>query len=224
MMRSSFIRAFTFLSAICLTVNFVGCAKLQKMAADSRLADYQKVQDRHLVKVFYHLSADGTKEGLIPELEKAGFEFEKLSDSSLSIEREIAGEPNWEMLNRQMSRYNYNSAADPLAEKYIAAVKARNNKVRLYKLSMSGLINKLFQQPFITGKGDRVWYNLDNALIEYDSGGRIISFMVRAHHAMLGWGVTDRQYTTIYFGSGNARHLENNLPNSAFSEYFIREL
>jgi len=68
------------------------------------------------------------------------------------------------------------------------------------------------------------WYGLDNALIEYDKAGSPVSFMARAHQARTTFGVDDYQYTTIYFGKGNCRHLENNIKNSDFQEYVIRDM
>ena len=89
---------------------------------------------------------------------------------------------------------------------------------------MNEIINSNFKTPFTPGTGTYQVYNADNALIEYDKSGKIISFMSRMRGASTSIGVIAYLYTSIYTGETNCRHLENNAKNSDFEEYFIRSL
>lgn len=118
----------------------------------------------------------------------------------------------------------YEGESDDVAKVYISTAKARGNVVRLYKPAMGKIINSLFKHPFSPGPQTHQWYDKDNPLIEFDRSGRIVSFLSRARHAFTAIGVGVLQFTTVYMGASNARHLENNAKNSDFQEYFIREL
>lgn len=192
----------------------------------SRLETYSKVADKALVDSFYVISPDGQKHGLSSDLEapKSSFSFMELNAGSISFERGEGSESNMASVIGSMKQYSYDASADALAVKYVENAKSRGNLVKLYRPAMGKQINDLFKHPFDHGKNTREWYDLDNALIEFDKSGRPISFMVRAHQAYVLIGARVRQFTTIYFGAGNARHLENNISNSAYQELFIREL
>lgn len=192
----------------------------------SRLETYNNVSDKALVDSFYVISPDGQKFGLSSDLEapKSPFSFKALNAGSISFERDEGSESNMASVIGNMNRYSYDASADALAVKYIENAKSRGNLVKLYRPAMGNLINRLFKHPFEHDKNTREWYDLDNALIEFDKSGRPISFMVRAHQAYVLIGARVRQFTTIYFGTGNARHLENSINNSMFQESFIREL
>ena len=190
----------------------------------SRLKKYETVLDKELVDVFYTLTADGKTEGVVADVAKEGFALEALGKSSLSIQKSIFRESNMNYIVNDMNGYSYDSISDILAQKYVTFAKARGNVVKLYKQKMGKIINSLFNMPFQPMKQTAEWYGLDNALIEYDKAGSPVSFMARAHQARTTFGVDDYQYTTIYFGKGNCRYLENNIKNSDFQEYVIRDM
>lgn len=189
-----------------------------------RLKRYANTQDKELVDVFYTLTPDGKTEGLVEHVAKEGFTLEKLTKTSLSIYKPIFRESNMGYIASDMRKYSFDPTSDILAQKYIAFVKARGNVVKLYKPKMGEIINTLFKVPFQPMQQTAEWYDLDNALIEYDKTGSPVSFMARAHQARTTVGVDSYQYTSIYFGKENCRHLENNTRNSDFQEYVIRDL
>lgn len=190
----------------------------------NRLKKYEAVLDKELVDVFYTLTPDGKTEGVAADIVKEGFVLEALSKSSLSIQKSMFRESNMNYIVNDMNGYSYDSTSDILTQKYVTFVKARGNVVKLYKPKMGKIINSLFNMPFQPMQKTAEWYDLDNALIEYDKTGSPVSFMARAHQARTTFGVDDYQYTTIYFGKGNCRYLENNTKNSDFQEYVIRDL
>lgn len=189
-----------------------------------RLKKHGSVLDKELVDVFYTLTPDGKTEGLVADVTKEGFTLEQLNKSSLSIQKEMFRESNMGYLVNDMKSYSYDSTSDILMQKYVAFAKARGNVVKLYKPKMGAIINSLFKLPFQHMERTAEWYDLDNALIEYDKNGSPVSFMARAHQARTTFGVDDYQYTTIYSGKENCRFLENNTKNSDFQEYVIRDL
>jgi len=221
------------IAAICISsLLVIGCAggggsitdAFNNMASSGRLNTYSKVIDKPLVDAFYSLSQDGKQQSLTQDFTGTPFRFEDLSPSSLSISQRIASVGNMSDAISTMNSYIYEGESDLLAKKYISVAKSRGNIVKLYKPKMGQIINNNFKQPFTPGQQTREWYGLDNALIEYDKTGKIVSFMARAHQAITTIGVRVYQYTTIYMGPGNSRHLENNTKNSDFQEYFVREL
>lgn len=190
----------------------------------SRLKKYESVLDKELVDAFYTLTPDGKTEGPVEDVAKAGFTLEQLTKSTISVYKPIFRESSMSYVVSDMNNYSYDSSSDILAQKYITFVKGRGNVVKLYRPKMGKIINSLFNQPFQPMQQTAEWYDLDNALIEYDKAGSPVSFMARAHQARTTFGVDSYQYTTIYFGKGNCRHLENNIKNSDLQDYVIREL
>lgn len=225
------IKKMTATCCIATTLMLSGCAgisdSLNSMASSGRLEVYSNVVDKTMVDSFYSLSTDGKLQALPADLSGDKFKIEKLTQSSISISKEIVYDLLGS-LDTSMNTYMYEGESDLLAKKYIATAKKRDNIVRLYKPMMGKIINQNFKQPFTPYKGTREWYDLDNALIEFDKSGKIVSFMARSHQGN-STGVATKsgarvfQYTTIYMGP-NARFLENKTKNSDFQEYFIREL
>jgi len=217
---------------VCIFCGFLlsGCAQLQLLdekfenySASQRIERYNNFPDKHLLSNIYLLSQDGKNHGLTEELASESFEFDKITEYSFSVEKKIFSEPNMNLIFNKYNNYNYDSSSDAIANKYIGSVKLRGNRAFLYKPIMGKLINEILRQPFDKTDKTSEWYGLDNAIIEYDSSDRIVSVLVRAHQAVITFGADSRQYSTIYTGS-SIRHIENNIPNSIFTDSFIREI
>lgn len=194
------------------------------MASSGRLTTYAQVVDKTLVDAFYTLSPDGKQQGLSRDLAGTGFEIDALTPSAITITRSVGYDANVDSTMARMERYVYAGESDAIARKYIETAKARGHAVRLYKPRMGLIINRNFKAPYKAAKNTFEWDDLDNALIEFDAQGKIISFMSRRVQAMVLLGVQTTQYATIYTGPGNARILENVTKNSDFQEYFVRDL
>lgn len=208
-----------------------GCAggnpivdSISGFGASGRLKTYAQVEDKTMTDAFYRLSADGRTEALSPALARTPFTLSKLSTSAIVITKSMSNYANMGFAISSMESLVYEGESNEVARVYISTSKARGNVVRLYKPTMGKIINSLFKHPFSPGPQTHQWYDKDNPLIEFDSSGRIVSFLSRARHAFTAIGVGVLQFTTVYMGSSNARHLENNAKNSDFHEYLIREL
>lgn len=216
---------------VLIVIFLSGCAQFQALnekialhEASNRLEEYNNFIDKELLATFYFVSTDGKTFGLKEDLKNDKFEFERMTNSSFSISKKMFTESNMQNMINSYSRYNYDCTSDAFSRMYIDFANSRGNKVCLYKPSMGKSLNSIFNPPFKEGQQRTEWYGLDNPLIELDHQNRIVSCLVRAHQAFTIVGVNSYQYATIYTGPGNARHIENNLPNSVFYETLIREL
>lgn len=194
----------------------------------SRLETYGKVQDKTMVDAFYSLSQDGKVEGPNKELASAdpSLEISNLSGSSLTIKKALYTEGNMQSIYGAMNAYSFATDSDEIGKRYIAVAKARGNTVKLFKPSLSLTINRMFNQNFYLRHDQNTaeWIDRDNVMIEYDSNGKIISFMTRAHQAIVNIGANSFRYVNIYFGDGNTQILENKIGNSEFADNLIREI
>jgi hypothetical protein len=191
---------------------------LEKMFSGKQVDSIAEVQDKEIVKAFYSISNSGKIEKLNPEL------FQK-KYSSLIDKDCIAFKRLY--IGFSKSPVSYSDESNEIVSKYIATAKARNDIVRLYKPAMGKMIHKLFRDPYVTGhrQGEGIFHTIyknDRALIEFDTSGRIVSFMTRVN-AIPDTGDNVFQYTAIYMGIRNGRHLENKIPNSTFQENLIKE-
>lgn len=204
--------------------------KIEAGAAQNRLQAYQAVEDKTLLAAFYELSPDGRNAGVTKELRGAGFAQELLQPNAYALAKQTAYSVSPDIVADKMVRYDYDSTNDVPARLYINTAKKRGNTVKLYKPAMSAHINRALGVPFqhipATAKtrASVEWYDLDNVLVEYERGGRIVSVMVRAHQLFAAIGADTTMYTSIHFGPGVGRRVENSIRNSLFAEYYIRDL
>lgn len=209
-----------------LTMAFLtGCAALEEKYVEVRQSIYAKAPDQHLLRAFLVTPPTGKdwehKLGSpfqFPEVDTHGYMF--------TVKQNLHSVANMGIATSLMGSTVYPGESDGFAQKYVEAAKARGNVVRLYKPQMTSIINKHFKLPIVREDmpQTRTWLGRDNALIEHDKSGRIVSFVSRVNRAWTGIGVEVIQYTTLYMGEGNARLLENTVKNSLFQEYLIREL
>ena len=197
---------------------------LKEQAAENRLKSYNQVLDKDLIDHFYKISKNGRESGLSDELKDSDFSFEELEPSRIILKKLMYTGGNMGQISKKMYQYSYNSESDLVAKTYTKMAVKRGNVVKLYKPRLTKVINGLFKQPFQPEKKSRAWYGIDNTLIEYEQSGRPVSFLVRAHQATTFMGVSSFQYASIYFGKGNISILENKIPNSVFSDNYLREL
>jgi len=122
--------------------------------------------------------------------------------------------------------YGVDLSNDVVAQKYVEVAKKRGNTVKLYKTGLNKLVGNMF------GKSDMFMAEVErrdlaSCLVEFDTRGRIVSVMSRAHafgNNLLkwrGWGNYEMAY--VYFGN-TARQIENKIGNRAFEENFIAVL
>lgn len=194
--------------------------------AKKRRQTYEQVQDKTMVDAFYWLSEDGKEFGINKEISAASpqFKIEQLAKDSITIKQKVYHAGSLGEVSDFMSGYSYDGEGDAIAQKYVAVAKSRGNIVKLYKPALGGIINRGVPHPFSHANNTREWFNLDNALIEYNPSGRIVSYLVRSYQAYQTLGSDCMQYTAIYTGSTATRALENGVKNSAFQDNFLREL
>ncbi|MET3139464.1 hypothetical protein AAKU61_003845 [Undibacterium sp. GrIS 1.2] len=193
-----------------------------------RLESYSKVADKQLVDQFYYLSEDGKIEGLNKELasKARGFEFKKISPSTLTLQRYMFKAGNMQEIVQTMNTYSYSPLSDEIGRRYVAFANSRGNVVKLYKPALGNILNQMFVQNFALehAKNTAEWIGLDNALIEFTSTGQIVSVMTRSHQAIINIGVNSIQFINLYFGKANAQVIENRIANNNFENNFIRVL
>lgn len=192
----------------------------------TRVEIYKQATDKPLLDQFLYISEDGKTQALNKELASvdAKFEFVKFSNSSVTLKQRLFNENNMAMMLNRMRMYTYDATDDSVARRYISFANARGNSVKLYKPALGAKINKILNQnfDFSPDKGIAAWIDLDNALIESNGAGGIVSIMTRSHQANTTIGVRSYQYTNIYFGKIAAQIIENNIPNSDFGNNLIR--
>jgi hypothetical protein len=193
----------------------------------ARLETYSKVQDKVLVDAFYSLSEDGKTEGLNKDLATADktIELSGFSASSITIKKSLFREGNMQSIMGDMNAYTFATDSDDIGKTYIATAKARGNSIKIFKPAIGATINRMFNQNFYLqhDKNTAEWIDRDNVMIEYDSTGKIISFMTRSHQVIVNMGANSSRYVNIYFGA-NTQVLENKVGNSIFSDNLIREI
>jgi hypothetical protein len=194
----------------------------------ARIETYKQATDKPLLDHFLYLSEDGKTQAINKELASidAKFEFVKFSNSSVTLKQRLFNENNMTMMLNRMRMYTYDATEDSIARRYISFVNARGNSIKLYKPVLGAKINRILNQnfDFSPDKGIAAWIDLDNALIETNGNGGIVSVMTRSHQANTTIGVRSYQYTNIYFGRAAAQIIENNIPNSDFGNNLIRTI
>jgi hypothetical protein len=123
----------------------------------------------------------------------------------------------------------FNSASEKMTKDYVSAVKERHNIVKIYKNSVNNALSKSTPRSFSIERGyDKILYNLDPALIEYNKEGNIISVMLQKHKiSLLTLGKSKSylhyRYTEIITGK-SAQRLEYSIGNNVLNNGFIKEL
>lgn len=131
------------------------------------------------------------------------------------------------------ARLAADSSRDDIAQLYIRTAHARGNSVRLYKQPINASIEK---QVGIVVKPERsntrYYGNMDNALIEFDATGRMVSALTRQVGLELGAmtsGFADSENYYLYersaiWTSRTIRAIEGSLRNDLLASYFLTEL
>ncbi|MDB5800593.1 MAG: hypothetical protein JWL63_1532 [Rhodocyclales bacterium] len=107
---------------------------------------------------------------------------------------------------------------------YVEAIQRRGHIAKFYSPSFSVLLNSVLPPPFTHRDQTEEWYGLDNAIVEFDRNGRVVSALVGAHQASSLLGVRDLEYRTIYMGTLNAKAIENKLSIYLFRDTELRTL
>lgn len=120
-------------------------------------------------------------------------------------------------INRYVAHFD--SSTDHVAKRYIKVAKKRGHKVKMYNANVNRVIARMTPKPFYY-RG--VWRsNLDNAFIEFNKQGRIVSVLVRKHlYNTMGFITSDYRSSQILFGRW-ARILESRLNNSLLNNGYI---
>jgi hypothetical protein len=220
-------RSLIIIAAIVTVINLSWDASaqslLKKMFGRMHIDNISQAEDKDIVKIFFKVSPTGTIEGWLPELAGKNSYLIALEKDGFCVERSVL-----RLLRRSPDPKDikpfYEEDSDDIAQKYIAMAKTRNNVVRLYKPKMGAIVSRLFKKPFankVSHERNSVWYDRNRVLMEFDKSGKIVSVLVRAMFEPENYIY---QYSTLYFGDNVDRHLVNNIKNSAFQEYFIKEL
>ena len=212
-----------------VVVSVIGCAqisqmgeKLNQMAVEERIKTYNSVEDKELVEAIYKPSSDGKSYSLIDAIKSNGYQYSDISPTKLVVRKEMFHLANMVEMSSAMSRYVYDSEGDQLSKAYIEVASKRGNRVKVFRPSLTKIINSIFKQPFDHMQQSAEWYDRDVSLVEYDKQNRPISILVRAHQAQTTVGVNSYMYATIFFGQNNMRFFENNVANNVIENSFLR--
>lgn len=136
------------------------------------------------------------------------------------IDREVG---TGKSVNESIRKYRAytDSSKDELSKRYIKVAKSRGNTVKMYNARVNEFLGKITP---LTAKllydGPRK-YDEDNAFIEFDKNGRIVSMMIRKHiYPRIGNFVSNYRVTHILFGKW-ASIAETRLSNSFLSDGYI---
>jgi len=115
------------------------------------------------------------------------------------------------------------SSNDQVAKTYIATAKKRGNRVAMYNSKVNKAILSLYNQGTRL-KGDVWYYDLDNALVEYDKKNRIVSALVRINEFMIPIGNVLHEQRSNFYLSSDARYIESKISKKALEDNFIANL
>ena len=122
---------------------------------------------------------------------------------------------------------NFFILEEPLTQAYIKAAKSRGNIVKLYKKSVSKAIGNATPAVFQRESGERVFFDWDPALIEFDKNGNIVSVLIQKHrvsevyspaHAFLHY-----RYSIVITGK-TASRLIYTIGNDVLNNGYIKQL
>ena len=189
-----------------------------------RLKIYKSAEDKQLVDAFYFISEDGKQQSVAKELLalRDAYRFEKLGPEVLTLSN-LFYKDGFEEVVYSMSVYA-ESPLDAFGKRYVAFANGRGNQVRQYKPELTGIINSMLVQNmrYMPGPNVRTWLAKDNALIEVNPKGELVSVMTRSHRAINMLIATSDMYVNIYMGKNLMRLLENSINNRVFDDNFQR--
>ena len=194
--------------AVLLAALFVssGCVSIQERQ-QSRV---EQAADRLMYSAFYPS----------PFGEKSGYDV-FLYDETISVSRRFA---TVDSLGEAEQRYlAETSAKDPVLDTYMSVAKKRGSIVKAYK----GILNqRLFGMPGVAQFRSeyRKMSKEDNAYLEFDQSGKLLSAFVRRaafSNGSLGIGVFSEH--AILTGS-IIRSIENRVSNREMEDAFLREV
>jgi hypothetical protein len=113
------------------------------------------------------------------------------------------------------------SSRDQIAKRYIKVAKKRGNTVKMYNSRVNEFLSrKTPMTAILTYRGVKR-YNVDNAFIEFDKSGRIVSLMLRKHvYPRIGSMVSNYRITHILFGKWS-RFAQMKLGNDMLNDGYI---
>lgn len=183
-----------------------GCVSVQERQ-QSRV---EKAADRLMYSAFYPSPFD----------EKSGYDV-TLHDETILVTRRFA---TVDFIGEAEQRYlAVTSEKDPILETYLSVAKKRGSVVKAYK----GILNqRLFAMPGVVQFRPeyRKMSKEDNAYVEFDRSGKLLSVFVRRaafSNGSLGIGVYSEH--AVLTGS-IIRSIENRVSNREMEDAFLREV
>lgn len=195
---------------------------LAETAAARRRETYDQVQDRALVDALYVMRPDGAT--LVPQLLAANYALVRLRPDTLAMRQPMGNGGDNRGARELISQYVPNPEGDQVGQILRQVARARGNRVMAYKSRMGARLNRLFEPPMVMGGDRREYYDLDTPMIEWSPQGRVVSVLVHAVQSAASLGVLVTRYSSVYFGPTAARHVENNIRNSDFADFELREM
>jgi len=124
-----------------------------------------------------------------------------------------------EQINKYLSYTD--SSRDQIAKRYIQVAKKRGNTVKMYNSRVNEFLSrKTPMTAKLTYRGAKR-YNVDNAFIEFDKSGRIVSMLLRKHvYPYVGQMVSNYRVSHILFGKWG-RFVEMKLGNNLLQDGYI---
>lgn len=115
---------------------------------------------------------------------------------------------------------HFDSSRDEIAKRYINVAKSRGNTVKMYNAKVNDFISRNTPSTAKLNYKGMKKYNLDNAFIEFDKNGIIVSMLVRKHvYPTIGQATSNYRVSQILFGKWSRiiqTRLNNNLLNSGY--------
>lgn len=210
-----------------------GCAQMEQVGKtivehnrNSNVERFERQEDKVMASAFYSLDAN-REERLAPALQSASYGFGKRAQWSTTIFRKVVDrEANVGFAVNAARRVNADIMDDPASKIYIATAQGRGNKVVLYKPRMAAAINAQFKalHTLESDSSTQEWFEITGALVEYAPDGQVVSAMTKSRQLIVSIGASVYDYVHVRYGRDIARTIENQLPNSLFSETLIREI
>lgn len=195
---------------------------LSETAAARRRETYAAVQDRAMVDALCVVTPE--RETLVPPLIAANYALVRLRPDTVAMRQPMGNGGDNRGARELLSQYVPNPDGDTAGAILRQVARGRGNRVIAYKTRMGARLSRLFEPPMVQGPGRREWYDLDTAMIEWSPQGRVVSVMVHAIQSVESLGVLVTRFTSVHFGPVAARHVENNIRNSEFADFELREM
>lgn len=201
--------------------------KMETVAGESRLRDFQSVADQDLVGHFYKISDDGKTYGLQDAIPADKFRYVGMTEGTFSLHRAYFRASNLGELAAAMREFADSPLDDEVGVRYVEFAQSRGNVVKMYKPALGLQLNRMFDHKFtITHPANNVinFLGAENVLIEFTPDGDMVSVMLRAHQGTHSINVRSFQHTTFVFGQRNMRLIENRVANKVFEDTLLREI